>query len=154
MKPVKPKWCLTKPCTSVLGLTEVTVDLPSVSLDRSKLFLWMDFVSVSYIQIVTEKCWVSNSSDSEQPFRLLLIRNTCPADLSVEVRQTNRGNSDGGFSFHVSHPALVKFKVVRLSSSVPSVYTGFQRLCADGPTLRPLQTGPLYQPAQQSSGKP
>lgn len=128
--------------------------LTFVARDHSKLFCGSGSVSVSYIQIVTEKCWVSNSSDSEQPFRLLLIRNTCPADLSVEVRQTNRGDSDGGFSFHVSHPALVKFEVVRLSSSVPSVYTGFQRLCAYGPALRPLQTGPLYQPAQQSPGQP
>ena len=68
------------------------------------LFFFFKFILVSYIQIVTEKCWVSNSSDSEQPPRLLLIRNTCPADLSVQMRPTDRSDTDGGFSFHVSSP--------------------------------------------------
>lgn len=56
---------------------------------------------MSYIQIVTEKCWVSNNSDSDWPARLVLIRNTCPADLSVRIRSDTK-DSNGGFSFHVS----------------------------------------------------
>ena len=55
---------------------------------------------MSYVQIVTEKCWVSNSSDSDWPARLILIRNTCPADLSVRIRSESR-DLNGGFSFHV-----------------------------------------------------
>lgn len=60
------------------------------------------FRTVPYIRIVTEKCWVSNSSNSEDPPRLILIRNTCPADLSVQVRELGRDQSSAGFSFHVS----------------------------------------------------
>lgn len=48
-----------------------------------------------------EKCWVSNSSDSDYPPRLILIRNTCPADLSVQIRDTPEDSSEG-FSFHVN----------------------------------------------------
>lgn len=56
-----------------------------------------------YIRIVAEKCWVSNSSSSEDPPRLILIRNTCPADLSVQVRElAGRDESGAGFSFHVT----------------------------------------------------
>ena len=79
-----------------------TTFLPLSSFPIKSIFILNFVYSVSYIQIVTEKCWVSNSSDSEKPPRLILIRNTCPADLSVQVRQANRGDTDGGFSFHVS----------------------------------------------------
>lgn len=59
------------------------------------------FCLVAYIRIVMEKCWVSNSSDSNHPARLVLIRNTCPAHLSVQVNQRPDA-TDNGFSFHVS----------------------------------------------------
>ncbi|XP_057370668.1 transforming growth factor beta receptor type 3-like [Daphnia carinata] len=95
---------------------------------------WID--GVSYIQIVTEKCWVSNSSDSEQPPRLILIRNTCPADLSVQVRQIERGDTDGGFSFHVSkdYADLGQLYIhckLGLCSNQPSKVQGSLKMCID-----------------------
>ncbi|KAK4019954.1 hypothetical protein OUZ56_001952 [Daphnia magna] len=95
---------------------------------------WID--GVSYIQIVTEKCWVSNSSDSEQPPRLILIRNTCPADLSVQMRQIERGDTDGGFSFHVSkdYADLGQLYIhckLGLCSNQPSKVQGNLKMCID-----------------------
>lgn len=95
---------------------------------------WID--GVSYIQIVTEKCWVSNSSDSEQPPRLILIRNTCPADLSVQMRRIERGDTGGGFSFHVSkdYADLGQLYIhckLGLCSNQPSKVQGNLKMCID-----------------------
>jgi len=95
---------------------------------------WID--GVSYIRIVTEKCWVSNSSDSNEPARLILIRNTCPAHLSVQIRPKTSGKSDGGFSFHVSkdYADLGQLYIhckLGLCTSDPAKAQGNLKLCVE-----------------------
>ncbi|XP_071448296.1 transforming growth factor beta receptor type 3-like [Hetaerina americana] len=60
------------------------------------------------IQVVTENCWISNSSDPNYVPRVTLIRNTCPTDLSVAIDDPSRNpksrkSPHGRFSFQVSH---------------------------------------------------
>ncbi|KAJ9593196.1 hypothetical protein L9F63_015241, partial [Diploptera punctata] len=69
---------------------------------------WID--GVDRVQVVTENCWLSNSSNPRESLRVILLRNTCPVDLSVKIQaQMLSGNSSlnqqpahGGFSFQVN----------------------------------------------------
>lgn len=54
------------------------------------------------VQVVTENCWISNSSNPRESSRVILLRNTCPVDLSVEI-QAQIGTTDNSRSHRVSH---------------------------------------------------
>jgi len=54
------------------------------------------------VQVVTENCWISNSSNPRESSRVILLRNTCPVDLSVEI-QAQIDTTNNSQSQHVSH---------------------------------------------------
>ena len=54
------------------------------------------------VQVVTENCWISNSSNPRESSRVILLRNTCPVDLSVEI-QAQMDTTNNSQSHHVSH---------------------------------------------------
>jgi len=54
------------------------------------------------VQAVTENCWISNSSNPRESSRVILLRNTCPVDLSVEI-QTQIDTTNNSHSHRVSH---------------------------------------------------
>ncbi|XP_068083102.1 transforming growth factor beta receptor type 3 [Anabrus simplex] len=59
---------------------------------------WMD--GVVPVQVVTENCWLSNVSNPHQGGQqVVLLRNTCPLDLSVQLTPVGQ---HGSFSFHIS----------------------------------------------------
>lgn len=49
------------------------------------------------IQLVTENCWISNSSRPQSKPKIDLLRNACPVDLSVALLEGH-----GRFSFQAN----------------------------------------------------
>ncbi|XP_069676471.1 transforming growth factor beta receptor type 3-like [Periplaneta americana] len=104
---------------------------------------WID--GVVPVQVVTENCWISNSSNPHQvSSRMVLLRNTCPVDLSVEIQaQMDAGNNSrsqrsahGGFSFQVNkeYESLGQFYVhcrLGLCTSDPAHVKGNLIMCVD-----------------------
>nr|CAD7406516.1 unnamed protein product [Timema poppensis] len=60
---------------------------------------WID--GVVPVEVVTENCWVSNSSNPSSRLRVVLLKNACPMDLSVEIQPTDSPTL-GRFSFQVN----------------------------------------------------
>ncbi|XP_049763304.1 uncharacterized protein LOC126091983 [Schistocerca cancellata] len=58
------------------------------------------------VQLVTENCWLTNSSDPKSKIQKFLLRNACPVDSSVSLLQQH-----GSFSFKTS-PEYVEVGVV------------------------------------------
>ncbi|KDR22250.1 TGF-beta receptor type III [Zootermopsis nevadensis] len=103
---------------------------------------WID--GVVPVQVVTENCWISNSSNPRDSSRVVLLRNTCPVDLSVEIQaQIDTANnsqgqraSHGSFSFQVNkeYGSLGQFFVhcrLGLCTSDPAHVRGNLILCVD-----------------------
>jgi hypothetical protein len=60
------------------------------------------FIIVVPVQVVTESCWISSSSNPRDSSHVVLLRNTCPVDLSVEI-QAEVDTANNSQSQHVSH---------------------------------------------------
>jgi hypothetical protein len=116
----------------------------------SSLIIQSSLFLVVPVQVVTENCWISNSSNPRESSRVVLLRNACPVDLSVEIQaQIDAANnshsqhaSHGSFSFQVnkeygnlgqffvhcrlglctSDPAHVKGNLILVSESI-TVYS-------------------------------
>ncbi|XP_047120298.1 transforming growth factor beta receptor type 3-like [Schistocerca piceifrons] len=58
------------------------------------------------VQLVTENCWLTNSSDPKSKIQKFLLRNACPVDSAVSLLQQH-----GSFSFKTS-PEYVEVGVV------------------------------------------
>ena len=104
---------IKSPVNRMIIWTVVTCYVPA-------LYIWLLLLVVP-VQVVTENCWISNSSKPREGSRVILLRNTCPVDLSVEIQTqidtTNNSQSHrvshGSFSFQVNkeYGGLVQFFV-------------------------------------------
>ncbi|GFG36315.1 hypothetical protein Cfor_06722, partial [Coptotermes formosanus] len=129
--------------TEVLDFTSPDPSVREVEFDETiYVRAWID--GVVPVQVVTENCWISNSSSPRESSRIILLRNTCPVDLSVEIQaQMDTPNnsqshrvSHGRFSFQVNkeYGSLGQFFVhcrLGLCTSDPAHVRGNLIMCVD-----------------------
>lgn len=65
-------------------------DFPVNVIENERLYVESRIDAGPNLRVVTEQCWLSNSSDSSsEDVRVPLLRNTCPAGLSVQLERVS-----------------------------------------------------------------